>query len=208
MSDSTENKQDQKEKVSTKQSKNNLGVLILFLIIVGVAVAFSSYVLYLEYNFRANSELLLDTKIQKILPNNQKDQAIEFNNKVVDLQLSLVDAFKILGRAFREGDIDEVNSKYLSTLNETNDSIQRLKEIQVVEKGEALFNSAMNLFTFYNKVLTEDYKTVLESLKSGEDAAPLLQELSKEISEDEELLDLNFKNSQEELADFYNFRLN
>ncbi|MCA9386718.1 hypothetical protein KC669_01660 [Candidatus Dojkabacteria bacterium] len=137
-----------------------------------------------------------------------KELAIEFNNEVVNLQLSLIGHFQNLGSKVNTKEIEVVDRAFSDSLGASYKATQKIKEIEVVEGGEKLQIAAENLFQFYLDVLANDYSVLVEELRlTGNISQESIDNLSEKISNNEEKFDLEFRYAQEELADKYGFQI-
>ncbi|MCA9380947.1 hypothetical protein KC678_01665 [Candidatus Dojkabacteria bacterium] len=159
--------------------------------------------------FRKNSEENSDVqKNSEESSKSDKDSAIEFNNKIVDMQVSLIGHFQNLGATLATKDIDAVDKAYSDSLGASYITAQKIDTIEVVEGGEDLRVAAKNLFQFYLDVLSNDYSTIVEELRlTGEISEESINNLTTKISANEAKLDLQFQKAQQELADKYNFEI-
>jgi hypothetical protein len=88
-----------------------------------------------------------------------------------------------------------------------------LKDIAAMSdfKGDSAFrNAAVQTFTFYKRILSEDYKKLMQINTNGEEASEMdgVNTISDNLTVEEAELDKRFQNAQSDFALKNNMRLN
>jgi len=147
--------------------------------------------------------LLLSSFVQA-----QNTKAIDYNDKIVDeqskiivLTLEFVDLIDI--------DLNACETKRVEMVKQIETSILVVEKMGSFEGNSELRTAALNLFRFYKKVYSVEYKMFLDYLLKGEDITEEevteLTEISTRIGEEEVVLDEAFAIAQENFAVKYGF---
>ena len=140
------------------------------------------------------------------------DAAIAYNDHIVELQNRI--GYKMVAfneKVGEEGSTREsVDVYYQDLLAETREVIKEAEKIAPFEGNVALRNSAINLFKFYEKVITTDYKRMLDIIYAPEISDEMYEELTNilaKVTEEEAGYDQAFQTTQEIFANKYGFDL-
>lgn len=136
---------------------------------------------------------------------------IEFNNKLVRLQMDIAEKMKALGEKLGGSekvveadalkDLDDIN-----TLIDTN--TKELDTLETPEGGVALKTAIKDIFNFYKQAVANEFKQMVQILaKETNDEADVtkIQELQNSINEKETVLDQKVQDAQTAFAKKYGF---
>lgn len=140
------------------------------------------------------------------------DAAVAYNDNIVELQNRI--GYKMV--AFNEKVGEEGSTResaevyYQALLNETRKVIKEAEKIGPFDGNVSLRNSAINLFKFYEKVITTDYKRMLDIIYAAEVSDEMYDELAEilaMVTEEEAEYDQAFQSEQVQFAEKYGFEL-
>lgn len=137
---------------------------------------------------------------------------VVYNDKIVDYQNDIITAMlELSGSVGSDGYTLEMCEEIrLKTLKIANQSIAGVNKMQAFNGNDDLRKAALQLFQFYERIISNDYKDVMEIVYkedvSDEDIARL-EELSVKVTEDETALDLVFEEAQIAFAEKNGFDL-
>ncbi len=140
--------------------------------------------------------------------NSQK--AVEFNNLVIneqqrisELAIKLVDTMR--------SDISKCKEIRLDIVKQCDESLAAIKKLKGFEGSERMKNAAIELFSFYKKIYSNEYKQMFDILDKGENITEedlaFIQQMEVEVTKQEEKLDKEFADAQQELATKFNFQM-
>lgn len=140
--------------------------------------------------------------------NSQK--AVEFNNLVIneqqrisELAIKLVDTMR--------SDISKCKEIRLDIVKQCDESLAAIKKLKGFEGSERMKNAAIELFSFYKKIYSNEYKQMFEILDKGvditEEDLAFIQKMEVDVTKQEEKLDKEFADAQQELATKFNFQM-
>lgn len=140
--------------------------------------------------------------------NSQK--AVEFNNLVIneqqrisELAIKLVDTMR--------SDISKCKEFRLDIVKQCDESLAAIKKLKGFEGSERMKNAAIELFSFYKKIYSNEYKQMFDILDKGENITEedlaFIQQMEVEVAKQEEKLDKEFADAQQELATKFNFQM-
>lgn len=140
----------------------------------------------------------------------QNDKAIEYNDKIVDEQSKII-VLMLEVVDMMDKDLDKCEIKRLETVKQIENSILVVEKMSSFEGNTELRGVALDLFKFYKKTFTDDYKVLLDILKKGENITEeditTITDISNKISEAETKLDDNFAKIQYQFAQKYGFEI-
>lgn len=140
--------------------------------------------------------------------NSQK--AVEFNNLVIneqqrisELAIKLVDTMR--------SDISKCKEIRLDIVKQCDESLAAIKKLKGFEGSERMKNAAIELFSFYKKIYSNEYKQMFDILDKGvditEEDLAFIQKMEVDVTKQEEKLDKEFADAQQELATKFNFQM-
>jgi len=129
--------------------------------------------------------------------------AIEFNDAIIAEQSKIIQLTLDFAKTM-ETDLDKCEEIRLQTIVQCDSSIAAIGRIESFEGGEALKSSALDMIQFYKDIYSNEFKTMIEILKKGENITPedieSLTKINEEITKREQVLDATFNNAQTEFA--------
>ncbi len=197
----------------------NPSYTLIFLVAVIISIAISIFSLlnainhpnFSSYDEVSEEEVLNNDDDEALVDDNSTlntEIGIEYNNKIVEVQVELIEQFQELGRSLNSGNIEEINNNYQSSITKASESISQIENLDPIEEGEELKNAAINLFSFYSRILDTEYKQIVDTINAEQDPGDLINSLSENIAREEARYDVEFRRAQEELAEKYGFELN
>jgi len=131
------------------------------------------------------------------------DQIINEQSKVIKLTLEFV---KMI-----DTDLDGCEAKRQEIVKQVETSIGVIEKMEPFEGNSELKNAALDLFRFYKKVYSEEYKMLLEMLTKGDEITQedidKITEISGQVQAEETKLDAAFSDAQSAFAKKYNVQI-
>lgn len=136
--------------------------------------------------------------------------AVQYNDYIVNRQTTLVKRILEFGKI--AGDDLDSAARYLSTIEkEAAVMLEELKGMPPYKKDSALRDAAIRSFTFYRRVLGDDYRRIIGAGQrpgaTPEDAEKEINGIVEGLSAEEDKLDKAFQQAQRNFADRHNMRL-
>lgn len=136
--------------------------------------------------------------------------AVQYNDYIVNRQTTLVKRVLEFGK-IAGTDLDSA-SRYLGTVEkEAAVMLEELKGMPPYKKDSALRDAAIRSFTFYKRVLADDYRRIIETgTRPGitpEESEKEINGIVENLSEEEDKLDKVFQQAQRDFARKHNMRL-
>jgi len=141
---------------------------------------------------------------------NTKQQAIDYNNKIVDLQSKIVKGMLDFSSTFDSKDTALMEKKYGELLAVIDTSIKETRAMEPFDGTSEFRDAAINLFTFYQDITKKEYKEIVEIFKKSQIQqadVDRIDKLNQDISKREKVLDDQFMVVQEGFAKKYGIPL-
>ncbi len=139
-------------------------------------------------------------------------EPVEYNDKIVGFQNDI--GYKMLAMNDYIGGDDsnkqEAHALRLELLQVTKESIAGIQKMTAFEGNDDLRKSALELFRFYQRVVENEYKEMIDILYSedlSEDDIVALEEIVNRVTVEEGTYDDNFQTAQEAFAKKHNLEL-
>lgn len=133
-----------------------------------------------------------------------KMTAGDYNNAIVGEQNKIIRLFLDLGMAVRVFDMEKADSIRNEAITQCNISLSELKNLPPFGNDARFRDKAVALVSFYDQILNNEYKEMLDILRKGEaiDVSDFnrLEEIQAKISEEENALDSQLEALQQEFA--------
>jgi hypothetical protein len=140
----------------------------------------------------------------------KKRQAIDYNNRIVDLHANIATSILDFLQSLNSNDTAAMEVKHEEMLAVIEDSLIRVRSMEPYEDNSEFRDNAIRLFEFYQDVSTKEYIKIIEIKKKGpptlEDAKKM-NELRSETIEKEKKLHAEFIMAQEVFARKYEISL-
>lgn len=141
------------------------------------------------------------TDSQKAIEYN--DAIIKEQSKIIELSLDLVESM--------DTDISKCKEIRLDIVKQCDESLAAIKKLKGFEGSERMKNAAIELFSFYKKIYSNEYKQMFDILDKGvditEEDLAFIQKMEVDVTKQEEKLDKEFADAQQELATKFNFQM-
>ncbi|MDF1546920.1 MAG: hypothetical protein P1P88_03810 [Bacteroidales bacterium] len=136
--------------------------------------------------------LLFMSLINCVLAQNV-DEAIKYNDAIIDKNNEVITAFEALMESYAKFDPKEMDKAYNDALLKVQDAIIFVKKLTAFKSDASFRDGALDLFKVYKSFLDVEHKRIIELLK-----LPDTRYGEKEVAEYEELINkINEKNEQE-----------
>lgn len=154
--------------------------------------------------------LFLGLLLSLLVACNLSNDAVNYNNKIVELQNNVIGKSVAFSGSIDEMDSVAAKQMLADVISEIKKSRAALKTVNFEGDNVQLKTSFLNLLNFYQRVYTEDYKKIVtyyyqETLSEAQEEE--LQGIVAAISKEEENYDLAFEKAQEAFAKKYHFKL-
>lgn len=137
-------------------------------------------------------------------------KAIEYNDAIINEQTKIIDLTLELVEMM-DTDIEKCKDIRLEIVQQCDKSLVAIKALEGFEGSEKLKNSAIDLFTFYKKIYSNEYKQLFEILDKGENITEedlaYIENMEVDVTKQEEKYDKAFADAQQELATKFNFMI-
>lgn len=138
--------------------------------------------------------------------------AIDFNNAIIDHQKRLLDTESQLINAISNHQTAQVDQIYKDYLTQIDNSIAAINDLKSFSKFDTFKTSALSLFTAYKEVITNEYAEVIKLYRIPTDVYTdnddkKLNELTRSIDSKLEDALKNFVETQKSFATEFNFTL-
>lgn len=129
--------------------------------------------------------------------------AREYNDYIVNHQKEIINQIRQLSKMV-DSDLDSAQRIRDNAVNNIDVAISEVKGMPAYKGDTTLRNAAINSFSFYKKIFSNEYQQIILVFKKGlpassEDAA-LIKNINYEISIEEEKFDKSLHNAQKEFA--------
>ena len=136
--------------------------------------------------------------------------AVEYNDYIISRQSTLIknvmDFVKV-----SQNDLDSADKMLDKNVAELSIMINDLNGMPAYKGDSILRNAAINLFQFYKKVFSNEYKKLIEIRRNGggatADGIAEMNGIVERITKEEESYDKNFHNAQRDFAQKNNMKL-
>jgi len=139
-------------------------------------------------------------------------EPVEYNDKIVGYQNNI--GYKMLAMneyiGGEDSNKERAHSLRLELLQTTKESISGVQKMPSFQGNDELRQSAIELFKFYQRVVENEYKQMIDILYSeelSEDDIATLEEMVNKITIEEGTYDENFQAAQEAFAKKHNLEL-
>jgi len=142
----------------------------------------------------------------------ESGSALKYNNKIIDIQSKVIKKIITLSNSMKSNNSALMQRRLAELQDQTTKSADELSTLQEFEGGTELYNSALDLFEFYENVCKNEFQEMVDILsrsQSGISAIDLnrLQDLQRIIQEEEAKLDKNLLVAQQNFAKLHGFRI-
>lgn len=141
------------------------------------------------------------TDSQKAIAYN--DAIIKEQAKIIELSLDLVETM--------DTDLAKCKDIRLDIVKQCDESLAVIKKLEGFEGSERMKNAAIELFSFYKNIYSNEYKQMFDILDKGENITEedlaFIQQMEVDVTKEEEKLDKEFADAQQELATKFNFQM-
>lgn len=142
---------------------------------------------------------------------NKKNEAIEYNDKIVGEQMSIVNKMIEFTQTFQDVIPEVMDSKLTELKLQIQNSLDVLNAMEAYEGDSELLNAAKDLFKFYQKMADNEFKEMLNILKKGESITEQdyfhLIDMQEIISQQEAVYDQNMATAQSNFAKKYDIKI-
>lgn len=138
--------------------------------------------------------------------------ALDYNNKITDIQSKVIKKIITLSNSLKSNNTDLMQRHLTELQQQTTASADELINLPEFDGGNDFYNSAMDLFEFYESICSNEFQEMVDILsrtQSGISAVDLsrLQDLQRIVQEEEAVLDRKLLTSQKSFAKLYGFRI-
>ena len=132
----------------------------------------------------------------------------EYNNKVIDIQLTVINKILALNKAFEKLVPAELDAGLKGFQESSEKAVADISKFEAYEGSTTLKDAALNLFKFYQAASINEYKKMIDILKKGAAMTPedqtTLGTLAAQVGTNEKGFDEAFKNAQQAFSKQYN----
>jgi hypothetical protein len=136
--------------------------------------------------------------------------AIEYNDAIIKEQTKIINLTLDLIK-YMETDIDKCKEVRVQIVDQCDASLKVIKDLKGFEGSEKLKNAAIDLFTFYKKIYSNEYKQLFDIIDKGaeitQDDLDFIDHMEQDVSAEESKYDKAFADAQNELAKKFNFQI-
>ncbi len=147
--------------------------------------------------------------ISSVSCTDKKTDATDYNNKIVELQSSIIQKMLDLASSFESGSTPEMTNKHRELINTCEEIIRQSRELEPFEENSELRDTAIKLFEFYLSISTNEYREIIDIL--GKENTPYnmqrMQEVVEDISIRESALDNEFMMAQKAFVEKYGIQI-
>jgi hypothetical protein len=134
---------------------------------------------------------------------------VKYNDFIVgeqnEIGESLLDLMEVIND---ETSTLDIAMTYLGTLSATIDqSIADMENLEKMNNDYGLKKSAMDLFGFYKRIMGDKYSEIIKQLYSESPDIVLIDQITKEVADEEKGFDAAFQLAQQSFATGYGFTL-
>ena len=139
----------------------------------------------------------------------KKTDATDYNNKIVNLQSSIVKKMLDLASSFESGSTPLMNNKHRELINTCEEIIRQTYELESFDGNSDLRDAALKLFEFYLSISENEYREIIDILgrEVNEDDLQRINEAVEDISIRESVLDNEFMMTQKTFVEKYGIRI-
>ncbi len=142
----------------------------------------------------------------------KSSSALRYNDKIINIQSKVINKIIILTQSMKSGNAELMQRRLTELQDQTTLSADELSNLEEFEGGDELYNSAMDLFEFYESVCKNEFQEMIEILsrsQSGITAMDIrrMQELQGIIQKEEGELDRKLLTAQQNFARLHGFRI-
>jgi hypothetical protein len=135
---------------------------------------------------------------------------VEYNDYIVNLQMGIMNSITDFTATFDSTSKTYTESKRLALVNNSKNSLAKLKLMPAFKGNMSFRNAAIKLFEFYQLIAETDYKKMVDILfkeKITDADKAIMDELVKSVTEKESVFDKAFLGEQKKFAKENNFTL-
>lgn len=139
-----------------------------------------------------------------------KQDAIDYNDKIIGEQTKIITLTMEMVKAM-DSDIEKCKELRAQIEKQCDESIKVIDAMEPFAGNTKLKSAGLDLFKFYKKTYSTDYKTMFEILDKGADITPEdvteIQDMQTRVSTEEMKLDMAFKTAQQDFAKEHGFQI-
>lgn len=141
-----------------------------------------------------------------------QDNAIEFNDALIEEQYTVVESFLDFSNTFATLDEADVQTEFDKTKDVAQQGLDNVKEVETIDGGEEFKDAMIELLEFYVRILDEDYQEIIDIyLKPASEYTDAdlerLDEILIEVGAEETELDNKVQAAQEAFAEEFNIEI-
>lgn len=143
-------------------------------------------------------------------PENLKDDAIDYNNAIIDQQTKIIKGIINLGNSFESKDGELMEDRYNDVLSLIQTGISEVSKLGPFDGSTKFKEAALIQFSFYQSALKNEFREIINILKKediSDNDVKRIQELATKVTEDEKQHDKAFKKAQLKFTKKYNIQL-
>ncbi len=141
---------------------------------------------------------------------NKQQNALDYNNTIVDEQMKIMEKFITFIELDTE-DMDEMDAARQEIVKQCKISIDVVEKLPAFDGDASFRDTALRLFRFYQQSSEVAYKEMIDILRKGElmteEDEERLVTINEEVTKDEAELDAQLSQAQEVFSKKYNFQL-
>ena len=137
----------------------------------------------------------------------KKITATEYNNKIINEQSKVLDLVLEFNAKIDQDSFAQARSLLDKTVVQCDSSINTIDALGEFDGDAAFKNAAIDLFKFYKRIFSQDYKELLDIIEMSEptDGDYLrAADIAKKIENEEKVVDDKIQSTQKAFADKHN----
>lgn len=142
---------------------------------------------------------------------NKTDEALQYSNKLVELQTNVYKAFITFSNSMASADMPKIKENHQLAVKAANDALDAIKKIEPFDGDDNLRLKMQALLEFYLSILNNEFKEAVAIIEKGTNATPediiKINALSSNITQKEAKLDSEAQAAQKAFSEKYKFTL-
>lgn len=141
---------------------------------------------------------------------NSKEDAIKYNDKIINEQSKII-KLTLDMVAMMDKDLEKSKQLREDIVKQCVSSVKVIEDMEPFDGDGKLRAAGLDLFNFYKKVYSNEYKTMFDILDKGENITEeditVIQDMQTSVTLEESKLDAAFKKAQQDFAKKYGFEI-